>query len=51
MPRYYFDLKDSRGIFVDEEGLDLRGLEAAQKEAAQSLGGMIGIARTGPRRE
>jgi hypothetical protein len=40
MPRYYFDLKDSRGIFVDEEGLDLRDLEAAQKEAAQSLGGM-----------
>ncbi|MGY4480074.1 DUF6894 family protein [Bradyrhizobium sp. USDA 3364] len=40
MPRYYFDLKDSTGTAVDEEGLDLRDLEAAQSEAALSLGGM-----------
>ena len=40
MPRYYFDLKDRNGTAVDEEGLDLRDLEAAQSEAALSLGGM-----------
>ncbi|MEY9436543.1 DUF6894 family protein [Bradyrhizobium elkanii] len=40
MPRYYFDLKDERGIAIDEEGQDLRDLGAAQNEAARSLGGM-----------
>ena len=40
MPRYYFDLKDSTGTAVDEEGLDLRDLEAARSEAALSLGAM-----------
>ncbi|MTV13020.1 MULTISPECIES: hypothetical protein [Bradyrhizobium] len=40
MPRYYFDLKDGNGIVVDEEGMDLRDLEAAQNEAALSLAGM-----------
>ncbi|MCC8952909.1 hypothetical protein H8B02_05355 [Bradyrhizobium sp. Pear77] len=40
MPRYYFDLKDSKGIALDEEGLDLRDLVAAQNEAALSLGAM-----------
>ena len=40
MPRYYFDLKDSLGTAVDEEGLVLRDLAAAQHEAALSLGGM-----------
>ena len=40
MPRYYFDLKDSYGTAVDEEGLDLRDLEAARSEAALSLGAM-----------
>ncbi|MGN8549545.1 DUF6894 family protein [Bradyrhizobium sp. 13971] len=40
MPRYYFDLKDGNGISIDEEGLDLRDLDAAQDEAARSLGGI-----------
>ena len=40
MPRYYFDLKDGNGTTPDEEGLDLRDLDAAQDEAARSLGGM-----------
>lgn len=40
MPRYYFDLKDSLGVVIDEEGSDLRDLEAAQNEAARALGGM-----------
>ncbi|MBR0869007.1 hypothetical protein JQ633_01455 [Bradyrhizobium tropiciagri] len=40
MPRYYFDLRDRNGTATDEEGMDLRDLEAAQNEAARSLGGM-----------
>lgn len=37
MPRYYFDLSDNAGNVVDEEGLDLRDLEAVQDEAARAL--------------
>ena len=40
MPRYYFDLKDSRGIFLDEEGSELPDMDAVQNEAAKSLGDM-----------
>ncbi|QOZ28544.1 hypothetical protein [Bradyrhizobium sp. CCBAU 51753] len=40
MPRYYFDLKDRAGTAIDEEGVDLRDIEAAQDEAAHALGGM-----------
>lgn len=41
MPRYYFDLRDSDGVFLDEEGLMLRDLSAAQAEAARALGDMV----------
>ncbi|MBR1237709.1 DUF6894 family protein [Bradyrhizobium sp. AUGA SZCCT0182] len=37
MKRYYFDLIDSNGIVVDDEGMDLADIEAAQDEAARSL--------------
>jgi hypothetical protein len=40
MPRYYFDLIDRTGIALDEEGSDLRDLDAAQNEAARALGRM-----------
>ena len=40
MPRYYFDLTDSHGIAVDEEGMELRDLGAVQDEAARALGDM-----------
>ena len=40
MPRYYFDLTDRNGIAVDEEGIGLRDLAAAQDEAARALGDM-----------
>ena len=40
MTRYYFDLEDQSGIAIDEEGTDLPDVDAAQAEAAQSLGGM-----------
>jgi hypothetical protein len=37
MRRYYFDLRDSEGLAVDEEGLELQDLAAVQEEAALSL--------------
>ncbi|WP_441235272.1 DUF6894 family protein [Bradyrhizobium sp. 930_D9_N1_4] len=37
MPRYYFDLLDGGVLAVDEEGLELPSLQAAQAEAAKSL--------------
>ena len=37
MGRYYFDLRDSEGLTVDEEGLELLDVQAAQEEAALSL--------------
>ena len=40
MPRYYFDLIDGDGQSVDEEGMELPSLPAAQAEAAQSLADM-----------
>lgn len=40
MPRYYFDLLDGDILAVDEEGLELPNLQAAQAEAAKSLADM-----------
>ncbi|MBR1127973.1 DUF6894 family protein [Bradyrhizobium iriomotense] len=40
MPRYYFDLRDEEELALDEEGLELSGLRAAQVEAARSLADM-----------
>jgi hypothetical protein len=37
MGRYYFDLRDSEGLAVDEEGLELHNLQEAGEEAALSL--------------
>ena len=37
MVRCYFDLRDSEGLSVDEEGLELQDLEAIEDEAALSL--------------
>jgi len=34
-----FDLRDERGLLLDEEGLLLSDMEAVQDEAARSLGG------------
>jgi len=40
MHRYYFDLRDDRGLFVDDEGLQCRNLKAVQTEAARALADM-----------
>ncbi len=47
MGRYYFDLRDSEGLAVDEEGLELHDIQAAGEEAALSL---ADAARDGLRR-
>jgi Domain of unknown function (DUF6894) len=47
MKRYYFDLRDSEGLVVDEEGLELQCVQAVQEEAALSL---ADAARNGLRR-
>ena len=40
MPLYYFDLCDSTGLYVDEEGIEFSDVEAAQQEAARALADM-----------
>ncbi|QDF39380.1 hypothetical protein FJN17_18430 [Bradyrhizobium symbiodeficiens] len=40
MPRYYFDLRDDKGIALDEEGLELSSPRAARAEAAKSVADM-----------
>ncbi len=39
-----YDLSDSEGLTIDEEGLELRDVQAAQDEAALSLADAAGIA-------
>jgi hypothetical protein len=50
MPRYYFDLRDFHGLFVDEEGMELRDVNRAQEEAARALGDMARDALRAPAR-
>jgi hypothetical protein len=40
MPRYYFDIRDGNGVSLDEEGMELRDMQAVQEEAARSLADM-----------
>jgi hypothetical protein len=40
MPRYYFDMREGDEIAPDEEGMELRTLEAVQEEAARTLADM-----------
>jgi hypothetical protein len=42
MPRYFFDMHDGGPVLVDEEGQELDGLQAAQREA---LSGLADLAR------
>ncbi|MBR1173377.1 hypothetical protein JQ617_05375 [Bradyrhizobium sp. KB893862 SZCCT0404] len=48
MPRFYFDLRDEEELALDEEGLELSGLRAAQAEAAKSLADMARDAACAP---
>lgn len=47
MPRYYFDMTDYNGLLVDDEGVELRDLDAVQEEAARSLADMARDAARG----
>ena len=40
MPRYYFDMREGDDIAPDEEGMDLRTIEAVQEEVARTLADM-----------
>ncbi|MDA9499893.1 DUF6894 family protein [Bradyrhizobium sp. CCBAU 11357] len=56
MTRYYFDLRDDKGIALDEEGLELSGPRAVQAEAAKSVAdfardAMLSAGLTGDRQE
>jgi hypothetical protein len=35
--RYYFDQRDWDGLSIDDEGMELRSIEAVQKEATDSM--------------
>ena len=39
--RFYFELHDDQGVWADEEGMELRDVEAAEVEAALSLVDMV----------
>jgi hypothetical protein len=40
VPRYFFDIRENNEIAVDDQGLELLDLKAAEVEAAHSLGDM-----------
>jgi hypothetical protein len=37
MPRFYFDTSDDERLIVDEDGIDLPGIQAARDEATRAL--------------
>jgi hypothetical protein len=39
MAHYYFDMREGDELITDEEGLELRDMQAVQKEAARVLAG------------
>jgi hypothetical protein len=49
MSRYYFDMREGDEIAPDEEGMDLRTIEAVQEEAARTLADMARDAIRGHR--
>ena len=41
MPRFYFDINDGDGLFIDDAGIDLADMNAAIREARRALADMI----------
>ena len=41
MPRYFFDVRDDEGTFVDQVGIELADMDAAIKEARRTLADML----------
>jgi hypothetical protein len=40
MPRYYFDVWEADGLRLDDEGIELRDVDAVQNAAVRSLADM-----------
>lgn len=40
MPIYYFDFREGSALAIDEVGMELRDMRAAQGEAARALAGI-----------
>ena len=38
MARYFFDIRDTTGMYPDEEGLELADQKSAEVEATRTLG-------------
>lgn len=41
MARYYFDIMDEEGVFLDDVGLELPDMDTAIKEARRTLADMV----------
>lgn len=41
MPRYYFDVRDGDGSFVDDVGVELPDMHTAVKEARKAIADMV----------
>jgi cobalamin biosynthesis protein CbiD len=41
MPRYYFDVRDGDGTFVDDSGMELPDMQLAIREARRALADMV----------
>jgi cobalamin biosynthesis protein CbiD len=41
MPRYFFDIQDGEGVFVDDNGMELPDMETAIREARRALADMV----------
>jgi hypothetical protein len=41
MPRYFFDVRDDEGTFVDLVGIELPDMDAAIREARRALADML----------
>ena len=41
MPRYYFDVHDGEGTFIDDVGVELPDMDTAVREGRKTLGDMV----------
>ena len=41
MPRYYFDVRDGDGVFVDDVGVELSDMDTAIREARKAIADMV----------
>ena len=41
MPRYFFDVHDGEGTFIDDVGVELPDMDSAVREGRKTLGDMV----------